>query len=167
MEPSIKSLAERGGHCPTCGQRVQLYQRKLNSTMAHGLVWFVAEWYKRGGYDHPEALLHVNSMAPRWLVKAGGTFATLEHWGLIEQGINTNSDKRNSGCWRPTKLGLAFVGGAARVPRRVYLYNGEKHGESPMLISIEEAMAEKFSFQELMGSPASFDRLKAHGRVAE
>lgn len=135
-----------GCTCPVCGQYVKEYKRKLNSTMAAGLIWLTGESRKNGEVD----FVHIGKTAPRWLVKAGGTIQTLSHWDLIIQKPNFDTKTRTSGLWMPTVKGLNFARGNITVPSHVYLYNNVVQGFSEEEITIQQALGEKFSYQQLM-----------------
>ena len=135
-----------GTTCPCCGQYARLYKRKLNRTMAKGLVWLV-----RASGPGGLAWVDYGAIGPRWLQKTGGTLATLEHWGLIEAKPNrTDPAKRCSGIWRPRAEGVRFVKGEVRVPAKVHLYNNAIMGWSKETVNIEEALGEPFDYQEMM-----------------
>ena len=143
---SVMSNIEEGTTCPCCDQYCRLYKRKLNSGMAAGLVWLVRQYLKdRQWVDIP-------NRAPRFLLRTGGQFSVLAHWGLIEQRINEDDKKRTSGFWRPTKKGIDFVKRRISVPSHVHLYNNEVRGWSDKNLDIDAALGKKFSYKELMAS---------------
>lgn len=137
---------EDGAQCPCCDQQVKLYKRPLNSTMARGLIWLV----QQAGTNRD--WVEVSQDGPKWLVKAGGEFAKLYHWGLIEEMPKDPKDtsKRTSGIWRPTFKGVQFVMLRIKVPKRVFLYNNEVQGWDDEQVNIIDALGKKFDYQELM-----------------
>lgn len=139
---------KEGTTCPCCNQHVREYRRKLNSTMARGLIWLVSE------YMRTQDWVHVNSTGPDWLIKAGGTLQTLHHWGLIIRKVNTDPKKRTSGYWMPTVDGINFARNKITVPGAVFLYNNEVQGFEDTKISILDALGEHFDYHELIkGNP--------------
>jgi len=139
----VRDQLEEGVECPVCKQMCRLYRRKLNSGLAAGLVWLVAEWRRhRGWVDMP-------IRAPRFILRAGGQFSILAHWGLIEQQINIETRKRCAGKWRPTTDGALFADGVSLVPRYVLLYNNQVEGWSDEQIGVREALGDKFDYEEL------------------
>jgi len=132
-----------GIECPCCRQFCKIYKRKLNSGMARSLIWLVRT-YLRG-----KDWINVPKRAPGYVV-SNRDYAKLAHWELIEQMPNTDPTKRTSGMWRPTQGGIDFVFGRISVAARVHLYNNEVVGFSSKRTTIEEALGDKFDYQELM-----------------
>lgn len=154
-ESELKSLVRDGLHsregteCPVCGQTCRVYRRPLNSTMARGLLWLLTEVRSE---IHPTRIwVDIRSSAPRWLVAAGGEFAKLRHWGLIEQMPYEGTDKLASGTWRITEKGLRFALKHFKIPKRVYLFNNTIEGWSEDRVDIQEALGTKFNYAELLG----------------
>jgi hypothetical protein len=137
-----------GTRCPCCDQKVKLYKRPLNSTMARGLIWLVQAAGANLGW------VEVPQQGPKWLVKAGGEFAKLYHWGLIVERPKDPKDthKRTSGIWRPTDKGVQFVKLQIRVPKRVFLYDNEVQGWDVRDVNIIAALGTKFDYAELMSA---------------
>lgn len=137
---------EEGVQCPCCDQQAKLYKRPLNSTMARGLIWLVGESGPNLDW------VGVSQDGPKWLVKAGGEFAKLAHWGLIEEMPKDPLDttKRTSGWWRPTFKGRQFAKNTIKVPKRVHLYNNEVQGWDDETISIVDALGTKFDYRDLI-----------------
>jgi len=140
----VQANLEDGCECPCCGQNCKLYRRKLNSAMAAGLVWLVGEYGRTGQW------VDIPNLAPRFLIKTGGQFSILVHWGLIEQKINEDTSKRCSGLWRPTPAGQGFVLRGSAVPRHVFLYNNTCDGFSDERTTVIEALSDRFDYAELM-----------------
>ena len=147
---AVHAVADEGSACPCCDQLVKRYRRPLNAIMARGLLWLV-------GAAGPELQwIHVNAVAPKWLTNKGGSLATLQHWGLIEQQpkedrpAGERSTKRTSGFWRPTPKGVAFAKDEARVPSHVVLYDNQVEGWSDHEIGIRDALGEAFDYAALM-----------------
>lgn len=148
-------LANRadGVECPCCTQLCKLYRRKLNSNMAGGLCWLVRTWLSRcqpGYIDEQPHWVYLPGDGPRWLIKTGGQFSVLEHWGLIEHMPNDDVTKRCSGYWRPTELAINFVQRRCAVPSHVFLFNNTVEGWSDKQIDVDEALNNVFDYQELM-----------------
>lgn len=139
-----EQLRKKGGVCPCCTQLSKVYKRKLNSTMARGLVWLVGQ----AGADR--RWVDVSSEGPKWLLGKGGTLATMSHWGLIESKGNETSGKRCSGVWRPTTKGVGFLLGRIKVAKYVFLYDGSALRFSDEQLSIAEALGQRFHYGQLM-----------------
>lgn len=135
----------KGAKCECCNQLVKLYKRKITAQAAYELICL----YKRARLTGQE-YHHRNDFIPS-KNHSGGDWARLVHWGLIESKVNEDPEKKCSGIWRITDLGIDFVQGNATVPVNCYIYNNVLYGKSPMLCSIKHALGEKFSYPELMG----------------
>lgn len=138
---------DSGVVCPCCGLYVKEYWRTLNRPMVKFLRWLVAEAERQGEKD---AWIYVNTGPLIQGRKGGGDFAKMAHWKLIEQKPNTDDRKRASGYWRPTELGVQFVGGFARVPKRIKLFNNELLEMSEETTDMEEALDRGFDYADLM-----------------
>lgn len=130
--------------CPCCEQRAQLYRRKFSAAMARGLIWLYGQ-----GADR--RWIHVSERAPRWVLQFGGYFALMRHWGLIEQQTYEDTDKRTSGCWRITPLGVEFVLKRRTIPSHVHLYANRVVGWSETGMNIGDALGARYDYAELMG----------------
>jgi hypothetical protein len=131
-----------GTVCPVCDQRVKEHRLTISSGTAHQLI----EIYRRFGTDW----FH---LADFMLEDTSRSRATnqLRHWGIIETDGDRDDEGRRSGIWRITERGERFVRGDLRVPKYVYVYNGEVVGkEKSTRISIEDALRQKFDYAALM-----------------
>jgi len=147
----VRAQWETGSDCPCCGQRVQLYRRKLNSSMAYALLLVVR--------DTTGDWLHVPTHKD--LARLGGDFAKLRFWRLIEERSETNdaSGGPHAGYWRVTFRGRLFARGCIAVPRYVFVYNKRVRRVGDKLTTITDALGDRFSYPELMGHPpAELDR---------
>lgn len=140
-EWTLTSLGGRGIICLCCDQRVQLYKRRLDWSMALGLVWLVRT---SGASRH---WVHQSRQPKR--VLNNGMFAQLAHWGLTEERANARK-KQGSGYWRPTDTGIRFAYAEITVPSHVYLYNQQYYGCTDTPLTIREALGTRFSYADLM-----------------
>lgn len=135
----LRSEAREGTVCPACEQRVQVYRRRLNSGMAHSLI----RMYLAGGLD----FVHV----PTAVGSRSREEGKLRYWGLIEEETTEHRpDGGRTGHWRVTKLGELFVLNQAKVYSHARVYNGRCLGLVGDLITIEDALAAKFNYTDLM-----------------
>lgn len=139
-------LAE-GADCPACGQRAQLYRRKLDSGMARVLI----QMYTRQS-KNPDRWVHVPSLGT-----SGGDPIKTRHWDLIEKRDDVRDDgSPRAGWWRLTDLGVQFVQGRTRIPKYAYLYNGIcVRLDADETISVQDALADRFNYDELMSGGAN------------
>ncbi len=82
---------------------------------------------------------------------AGGDSAKLAYWRLIEtlEGEREDGSTR-IGYHRITDKGVAFVEGRIRVPKHVFIYDGNHLGFSDETLDIREALGHAFDYGELM-----------------
>jgi hypothetical protein len=153
-QPAGKSLAEArrelfaelddGAVCPCCDQYAQRYRRPVDCGMARCLILA----YRLGkGREDEGRWVHVSELAETLAIVP--TIATTARWGLAESRKNTDTKKKDSGWWRLTDLGVAFVLGETTVPKYAVTWNGvNKLDGDP--IGIVEALGRSFNYPELM-----------------
>ena len=124
---------DEGVTCPCCGQFAKVYRRKLNSGMAVALI----DMYRNSGTDW----FNVREITLR-----GGDYGKLAYWGLIEPGDDT-------GIWRVTARGEEFIKGMIPVSQHANVYNGKLIELEGDLISISDALGDRFNYEELMATP--------------
>ena len=134
-----------GVDCPCCGQFAKLYRRHLNAPMAVVLIWLVRAYRADPRWYHIKEFPEVQNR------KAGGDFAKLIHWGVVEQQANEDDTKRTSGMWRPTEAGTLFAQDETKTARFALIYNGELRGWSDDTTTIRRALGVHFDYAELMG----------------
>lgn len=135
-------IQDKGADCPCCGKWARIYGRHLNSAMARGLIWLT----QRSG---PEREWVDIQQGPSWLLRTK-QLPTTRHWGLIEQKINDDSTKRDSGIWRPTLKGVEFVHGRWRIQSPAMIFDTRTIGYGDRSLTIVEALGIKFNYEELM-----------------
>ena len=130
-----------GADCPVCTQRVQLYRRKLNAGMAKALI----QIYRHAGTEWTR--VQDIPSGPK-----GGDYAKLRFWGLLEPRGDVSEDGNSAGWWRVTDKGRAFVLDQAVVPSHVGTYNNKTYPlrDPVTLITVREALGERFKYDELM-----------------
>lgn len=146
--------AEKGAICPCCDQYVKIYKRKLNSSMACGLV------YVYNYFRSPEALpwLHLPGFFTEKKICSSNDGGLLRHWELIEPMVSERKDGSwRNGHYKITSKGVAFVKGEISVPKYVYIYSqnvlgfsdGDKYPKEDT--TIQDSLGENFNYRELMG----------------
>ena len=157
----VRDGLTEGVDCPCCGQYAKMYKRALNSGMTSSLLWLVQQSMVS---DDPYGWVNVGETAPAWLLRTK-ELATTRHWGLIERrekdsleegeegdaGVDAGG-KRTSGIWRPLPLGVEFAYDRTDVPRHVFLYNNVCAGFSEERVRLQEALADRFNYREMMSS---------------
>lgn len=137
----LKDEWKKGVECPCCTQFVKLYPLKIPAVAVADLIklYNLVE-RNHGVFDH----------VSRFSNLASRSFAKLHYWKLIEQQPNDDAEKRTSGMWALTRLGVEFVEGDAKVPEKSYIFNMKCYGTSPNEVGIQQALGNKFNYEELM-----------------
>jgi len=153
------TIRDKGGHCPCCDRWGKVYRHKVSESMVKSLLWIAS--------NHGENWIDIPRVAPKSVV-ATYTFATLKWWHLIqpmnldmsvkveiddegnEKLVREDSEKRSSGLWRVTPLGMQFARGLVQIPKFVYLYNDTLKDVSVETVYIKDCVGEKFNYAEIM-----------------
>jgi len=145
----LLGLVRKGVICPCCHQFAKVYERRVTSTMAAGLI----QMY-RMTRESPRKPLHINQVIAACKYMTGpGDFAKLACWELIEEAQPATPDpsKSNQGFWRITGLGERFVLGDATIPTTAVIYAGNLIRLEGDFINIYQCLRNKFDYRELMG----------------
>lgn len=130
-----------GVKCPCCNQTVKLYPTPLGSNMAMFLISLVKN------YEIHKRPIHYKEC------KFGSrNYPHLSKWGLMETSKSPTTDKRTSGFWIPTQLGIDFAQNKIRVKAKAKIYNNKFYGFYGEDITIIDALKKKFNYEELMSS---------------
>ena len=142
------AIRNKGDHCPCCGKWGKVYKVGISHAMMKALLW-MASTYGEKWIDMPRE-------APRWLIQTY-TFATLKWWRLIEQMPSevveydeAGQEKKFSGYWRVTPLGVQFAKGRVQVAKHVYLYDNSLMDVSTETVYIRDCVGKKFNYSEIM-----------------
>jgi len=147
----IREHFHEGVDCPCCGQKVKLYKRKLNSSMAYVLI-LLYKWWEKNGEAGVHVPSHLNDLElpPGVAAAIRGDWAKLRHWGLIESAIPQLSA---NGHWRITEMGRYFVTGECMAKKYIYIFNKRvivPENQDLEMITIEQALGDRFDLPELM-----------------
>lgn len=140
----------KGVKCPCCNRHTQIYSRKITSSMAYGLILIYKDWVK-GTYTHIESLFKSTPNLPS---SVRGDVPKLRFWGLIEPRTEESEDGNpNSGFYRLTSAGIAFAENELKIESKILIYNNEMCGyaKDSELITIKQALKDKFNYNQLMG----------------
>jgi hypothetical protein len=129
--------------CDCCFQTARVYSRLLDSRMAAGLIAI---------YRHPAEWVHIPTLANEMELgnQLGGVLAKLRYWGLLEEEKARREDGGRAGYWRITDKGRAFVERRIKVEKYAKIYNNEVLGRTGKDISIDDALGQRFRYDELM-----------------
>jgi hypothetical protein len=134
-----------GEKCPVCTQNVKVYRRRLTAVAAKALIALYT--------DHGLDFGHLPSVARRHLPEVahqGGYLVLSAHWSLMAEERGLRPDAGRAGYWHITGHGEQWLQGATRVPSHASIYNGRCRGLDGDLISVEDALGERFDFRSLM-----------------
>lgn len=136
----------RAGHegcCPTCGRYAQVYFRRIHTSVALQLI----QAYKLGGdtmYIHTSKLIAKGTSGV-------GDFSKAKYWKLIDEMPHTPAEKKSSGYWKLTDLGVEFVLHGLKIQKFAVVYDDKVIDMKGALLSIEDCLGDKFDYGELMG----------------
>lgn len=145
---------DKGVRCQCCGQFAKIYRRKLNSGMAR---WLIA-LYQASIAKPEQPFFHVNSLMKivaaqsQNITYGSSDFGKLRHWEMIEEKPNADVTKKQSGYWKITDDGKAFVRRQRKVQKYVLLYNNNCVGFDGPDISIIDSLGSHFSYSDLMSN---------------
>lgn len=145
----LRSRLSDGAACPCCQQFAKIYRRQIHSGMAYGLVILYQLDPTGKSFWHLKDITKTGNA-----YSIAGDFAKLEYWGLIEeQELLSEGEKKSSGSWRLTELGIRFVRREAKVNKYTRIYNGKalKNSDNQPQVTIDQCLGKKFSYYELMG----------------
>jgi len=140
---------KEGVKCQCCGKLAKVYRRKLNAGMAKALI--ILTHLSKLPVVSDEAGFVASADLFKTLGGQHRDWYLLAHWGLIERGTPTRSKTREgAGTWRPTFDGRMFVEKHANVARYAVLYDGVLIGYEGELVSVVDALGDRFDYSELM-----------------
>ena len=133
-----------GAVCPCCDRWGKVHKRKLNSSIARGLieVYLVAqltgdEWVKIKELKLPDTMYR--------------QIPTARYWLLVERAEGKLPDGNpKTGLYRLTELGKEFVLHKKKLAKHVYVYDDEVKAFSDEFTDVVDALGDKFSYRELM-----------------
>ena len=132
---------KNGCYCPACKQRVQLYKRKLASTMAFALIRFVVHQRKNGNqFTKFSSILDNENVTPT----QRADWQKLAYFRLIQP----NPDK--SAMYKVTQQGFDFVKGNILMPKYANVMNAKVYGYAMDQITIHQALGTKFNLDDLL-----------------
>lgn len=108
----VRKERGRGIDCPVCQQRAKVYQRPLSREMVSCLLQLIRIFVKEHDW-----------IKCKRLKRAGGDYAKLADWELIEFENLKVKKRRKSGRVRPTQKGVRFALAQITVPSHVLFYN--------------------------------------------
>jgi len=129
---------KNGCICPCCEQKAMQWKKSLISTAVASLVKLVRVY--KG--DH----IHLDEFN---VVAKDRNFSQLKLWDLVR--TLPSDEKRSSGMWAPTKLGVDFAKGRVNIPKYVITYNNVRIGYDKPLVGVKEILENKFNYYELLG----------------
>lgn len=134
----------KGCDCPVCTQFVRLWKQKINSQIAKCLI----SLYLISKSDNKRWVHILREIKP-----SNRMYSLARWWGLIEaKEYHGEDDKKSSGYWCLTIKGINFVENKIKIPKYALLFNNHFYKFSGEDVDISDALGQKFSYRELMGS---------------
>ncbi len=148
-----KNLA-KGAKCPCCARFAKLYKRQITSSMAYGLILL---YINRHAVQNEMEYIHIENFFKNQNIASSirADVPKLRFWNLIEPDVRGREEDENpaNGLYRITEIGKQFVEGKASVNSHINVYNNRMYGhpKEGKLITITQALKEKFDYNKLMG----------------
>lgn len=140
--------ARDGTHCPVCKRFGKIYRKGFDAGMAFGLICMYKE-----DLLNPGQPIHVRDVYRRRQTYAGGNFAQMFHWDMIEPVVNFDTTKKESGLWILKERGVQFALRKIRVPKYILIYNSNNMGyDGDETVDIVEALRNNFNYEETMNA---------------
>jgi hypothetical protein len=161
----LNANVAKGTNCPCCGQRVKLYKRYVTHRQAATLLLLHRTFPVGCVVDINNFIGRLDPALAVELLK-GREWHKLKYWGLLEE---FEVDKKTLKSYREaypdmkgkkvafhrlTQRGFDFVNGA-RIFKNVFVFDDEVKGwDEETTTTIQEALGEKFDFNQLSSVPA-------------
>lgn len=130
-----------GCYCPACKQRVQMYKRKLSSTMVFSLIKFVVHQRQNGNqFTKFSAILDAQNITP----SQRADWQKLVYFRLIQPNPDQNAE------YKITQNGFDFVRGNIPMPKYANVLNKKVYGYAMDQIFVDQALSVKFNLQDLL-----------------
>ena len=140
----LRELVDDGCSCPCCTQFAKVYKRKVNSSMAVGLIAMYRAFGTEYGY--------VQDLRRQRGATDNREESKLRYWGLAEEENIVRPDGGRAGYWRVTDKGAAWALDQIRIPKYARIYDGRCLGLLGEPVSIIDALGDRFDYRELMDS---------------
>jgi len=151
VKSEFVSNLEQGTICPCCGRFNKLYGRKINSSMAWVLL-LMYDFYKKE--NSLRRWLKVESYLksiPAVPTSLRGDFPKLRYWKLIIQKEG-EVEGTKLGLYRITEKGINFCENKIKVSKTAFVHNKVVKNFSEEQVSIVDALGDRFSYKELLGT---------------
>ncbi len=147
----LRQHIKKGANCPCCQGYIKTYSRSINSANAMCLIELYNISEKHGyKFYHLNELKELSKKFMKMV--NGGEFARMRHYGFIVDQPKADGDKKKktTGYWMLTSKGKEFVKGHSKVYKNMLLLNNQVLGYEGDLVTIEDCLTEKFSYQKIM-----------------
>lgn len=138
----LRELVDDGAECPCCKQFAKVYRRKVNSSMARGLI---AIWRSCG-----TEWCYLPDVRGRVFKGDNREESKLRYWDLLEEEAELRPDGGRAGVWRITPAGERWVNNGSNIPKYARIYNKRLLGLTGEPVSIVDALGTKFNYRDLM-----------------
>ena len=140
----LRARLRKGERCPCCGQRAQMYRRKLTASMVNTMASVYREQTRQSAAGQGDPWVYLPDIPQH-----SRDFATAAYFGLVVQRPIRREDGGKAGYWRLTPNGEDFLLGQHTVPKYVLVFDGRTFGFEGKHINVHE-IAPEFNYGELM-----------------
>jgi hypothetical protein len=138
----LRTLVKDGERCPCCSQFAKVYKRKVNSSMARGLIAMYRAFGNEFGY--------VQDIRRTRGATDNREEPKLRYWGLAEEENVLRPDGGRAGYWRVTPLGINWVLDRTTIPKYALIYDTRCLRLEGEVVTIVDALGTRFNYRDLM-----------------
>lgn len=137
----------KGTVCKCCNSFLKVYHRRFHVAMAVTLIHLYK--CKKDSWVNFDTLIRERNLPPSFRAD----LHKMLFWKLIEKKEGQKEDGNpNLGLYRITAKGGCFVRDEIKIPKYAEIYQDQLEGFSERMVSIKEALKEKFDYNSLMNS---------------
>lgn len=132
----------KGERCPCCERYAQVYKRKLSKPV-------VRQLYKLLSLGGDKNFIHASKLISPG-VTGSGDLGKAKYWGLVEQKPHHPDEKKSSGFWKLTEMGVFFLNEEAYIRKTLYIYNDKIIKQSSEELLVSDIREAGFDYQKLL-----------------
>lgn len=140
----LRNRLRKGERCPCCGQRAQMYRRKITASMVSTMAAVYREQTRQAKAGQGDPWVYLPDIPQH-----SRDFATLQYFGLVAQRPVRREDGGKAGWWRLTPNGEDFLLGQLTASKYALVFDGRQFGFEGNQITVHD-IAPEFRYDELM-----------------
>jgi hypothetical protein len=158
--------AAAGCVCPCCDRPYKVRRRRIGAAMVAVLIEIIRLTEFRHGRDwvHVQDAV-IPSLLRRGVKVAGGDYAKLRYWHLIEGRADNQTSglpiAGSGGLYRATASGVLFARGSLTVHRFADVLDGRVERLHGPRVTVHDCLRDGFNYAELVGDSSTLRRLES------